>query len=336
MQALSHTCVPAARAQSRVAFRRLTAVPRPLALAARPAGRHSPPRASAEGNAPEGGKEAETFALVRVARSPGGGDMDRGWPTADGGERAGGTACAHRRSCSSGVSGGPVSCMLHGRNGLRRAPLAACLASSGRCIATRPLPSAPPPPPSSQQAPSKPKSPVGEMAAYYLTMQPHLFREAVDQAFGRIKAQVGAGEGGWVLAAVVAPVGGGWRQQQRAACAAAPHTAPHPLTPAQREADAAAEADVATAAAEAAAGEGKEQGTDAAADLVLYQRMAQVGGCSRGRVPRCARLCRHGCGAPSCCRGRSTRPAGAAAAITCTAAPAAAHNAPTPSTQHHR
>lgn len=33
------------------------------------------------------------------------------------------------------------------------------------------------------QAPSKPKSPAGEMAAYYLQMQPHLFREAVATAF---------------------------------------------------------------------------------------------------------------------------------------------------------
>ncbi|KAL4444366.1 hypothetical protein ABPG75_012103 [Micractinium tetrahymenae] len=35
-------------------------------------------------------------------------------------------------------------------------------------------------------APSKPKSPTGEMAAYYLQMQPHLFREAVATAFQRI------------------------------------------------------------------------------------------------------------------------------------------------------
>ena len=37
------------------------------------------------------------------------------------------------------------------------------------------------------QAPSKPKSPTGEMAAYYLQMQPHLFKEAVESAFQRIK-----------------------------------------------------------------------------------------------------------------------------------------------------
>ena len=44
-------------------------------------------------------------------------------------------------------------------------------------------------PSSTPQAPSKPKSPTGEMAAYYLQMQPHLFQEAVKTAFARIKEQ---------------------------------------------------------------------------------------------------------------------------------------------------
>ncbi|KAI3427925.1 hypothetical protein D9Q98_006317 [Chlorella vulgaris] len=38
-------------------------------------------------------------------------------------------------------------------------------------------------------APSKPKTPTGEMAAYYLEMQPHLFQDAVQTAFSRIKEQ---------------------------------------------------------------------------------------------------------------------------------------------------
>lgn len=38
-----------------------------------------------------------------------------------------------------------------------------------------------------RQAPHKPNSPPGQMAAYYLQMQPHLFAEAVDSAFLRIK-----------------------------------------------------------------------------------------------------------------------------------------------------
>lgn len=37
------------------------------------------------------------------------------------------------------------------------------------------------------QAPSRPVSAVGEMAAYYLQMQPHLFRAAVETEFERIK-----------------------------------------------------------------------------------------------------------------------------------------------------
>ena len=35
--------------------------------------------------------------------------------------------------------------------------------------------------------PSKPKSPMGEMAAYYLAMQPHLFQEAVQRAFAQLR-----------------------------------------------------------------------------------------------------------------------------------------------------
>ena len=90
--------------------------------------------------------------------------------------------------------------------------------------------------------PSKPKSPMGEMAAYYLAMQPHLFQEAVQRAFAQLREQ--------------------------------------------RDADAAA-----AAAKEEAAEAARKQGDkDAGAELVLYQRMAQVR--SGGRR-------HHGCGQPS-------------------------------------
>ena len=39
------------------------------------------------------------------------------------------------------------------------------------------------------QAPSKPSSPVGELAAYYLKMQPHLFQSTVEDAFEKLKQQ---------------------------------------------------------------------------------------------------------------------------------------------------
>jgi len=42
------------------------------------------------------------------------------------------------------------------------------------------------PPP---QSPSTPKSPLGEMLAYYLDQQPHLFHDAVEQQLERIKAE---------------------------------------------------------------------------------------------------------------------------------------------------
>ena len=73
--------------------------------------------------------------------------------------------------------------------------LAGCKPRPHQCPspAAPPTTSAPPPVapinlhPTPVQAPSKPKSPTGEMAAYYLQMQPHLFREAVAGAFSAIR-----------------------------------------------------------------------------------------------------------------------------------------------------
>lgn len=36
------------------------------------------------------------------------------------------------------------------------------------------------------QAPAKPKSPVGQMVTYYLKMEPHLFKDALDEQFKRL------------------------------------------------------------------------------------------------------------------------------------------------------
>jgi len=37
------------------------------------------------------------------------------------------------------------------------------------------------------QAPAKPRSPVGQMVTYYLKMEPHLFKDALDEQFRRLK-----------------------------------------------------------------------------------------------------------------------------------------------------
>jgi hypothetical protein len=42
------------------------------------------------------------------------------------------------------------------------------------------------------QAPSKPTSPVGQLAAYYLQMQPHLFEDAVQTELEKLERQRGA------------------------------------------------------------------------------------------------------------------------------------------------
>lgn len=39
----------------------------------------------------------------------------------------------------------------------------------------------------SRQAPAKPRSPVGQMVTYYLKMEPHLFKDALDEQFRRLK-----------------------------------------------------------------------------------------------------------------------------------------------------
>ena len=39
------------------------------------------------------------------------------------------------------------------------------------------------------QAPRKPSTSLGEMVNYYLKMEPHLFKEAVDSQFERIKEE---------------------------------------------------------------------------------------------------------------------------------------------------
>ena len=36
------------------------------------------------------------------------------------------------------------------------------------------------------QAPAKPRSPVGQMVTYYLKMEPHLFKDALDEQFKRL------------------------------------------------------------------------------------------------------------------------------------------------------
>lgn len=36
------------------------------------------------------------------------------------------------------------------------------------------------------QAPAKPRSPVGQMVTYYLKMEPHLFKDALDEQFQRL------------------------------------------------------------------------------------------------------------------------------------------------------
>lgn len=41
----------------------------------------------------------------------------------------------------------------------------------------------------SLQAPAKPRSPVGQMVTYYLKMEPHLFKNALDEQFRRLKAE---------------------------------------------------------------------------------------------------------------------------------------------------
>lgn len=37
------------------------------------------------------------------------------------------------------------------------------------------------------QAPAKPRSPVGQMVTYYLKMEPHLFKDALDEQFSRLR-----------------------------------------------------------------------------------------------------------------------------------------------------
>lgn len=44
------------------------------------------------------------------------------------------------------------------------------------------------------QAPAKPRTPLGEMMSYYLSMEPHLFREALDSQFARLKEEKEARE----------------------------------------------------------------------------------------------------------------------------------------------
>ena len=40
------------------------------------------------------------------------------------------------------------------------------------------------------QAPVKPKTAVGKMLNYYLKMEPHLFRAAIDEQFARIRSEL--------------------------------------------------------------------------------------------------------------------------------------------------
>ena len=40
-----------------------------------------------------------------------------------------------------------------------------------------------------KQAAAKPKSPVGDMLAYYLKAQPHLFKDAIAEQFVRLRDQ---------------------------------------------------------------------------------------------------------------------------------------------------
>lgn len=44
------------------------------------------------------------------------------------------------------------------------------------------------------QAPAKPRTPLGEMMSYYLSMEPHLFRDTLDAQFARLKEEKEARE----------------------------------------------------------------------------------------------------------------------------------------------